>query len=913
MVLAEIGKIISSSLRVEDIYEPFVEQVRKLVDFDRIDLALIDHETWTFRPAYVSGIRLPGDDLPDPTPLSRTNKEYIARTGARLLIGEHNLDSLAARIPTMKEPLAAGLRSAIAVPLTWHGRVIGVLTLRSKKRNAYGDQDVAHVSRVGAEITGAISAAEMHRALERDARERTVIAELGRIIGSSIHIDEVDERFIEQLRQLIPFDRIAIYSIDPETGNKSLNHIHGPAVPGWDAGVGVPPGPLTKLAMERGSGIIRHVGQVYSENHPHPWEDAGTRVGLKSALAVPLIQRGRVIGAMCLRTRTERAYSERDLLLAERVAAQMAAAVANAHLHSALQKEISEKTLLANVGRAASEAADVDGLIKHIYACLGQLVTFDRLQVELLNARTNALSESFTRGLEVPGLGEREERLELAGGQDTWSEIFGERAGSVVSAPGLSSHEIAAFRRAGLRSWAQAPLKTRNGVFGYVALQAQKEGAFTVRETRLLALVAAHIAPAVESLQLRHLLRQAQREREFLRAIRNDTPPSGNPDVYFQRLARVIAEVVPFDRLTVAAIDSQAGTVRPVFVDGENLPDDDRPLTCAADGSLTELVTRERRGQIVGSAPVADEAIIGPVRGTPGEAAAYRSGISLPLLSAPGVAFALHIRSRVARAYLDGDLALLEQAALAIAPCLELINPARSGIGTAASTPERRNGSAEGRSAAIKVVLVDDNELCRNGLAAVLDGTGIHVAAATGTRTAAPAVHRTEPAVVVYDVHGEDPVRPETITDIKRAFCDARVLVTAERASQERLMTAIRAGADGFVLKGGSPAALARVIEQVAAGGSVIESSLFKEFVQDLGGTVGAMTAGYRDKLATLTGRDREILAAIALGRTNAEIAQPLHLAVGTVRNRLVEIYRVLEVSDRAKAVYIATRAGLVK
>jgi len=912
VVLAEIGRIASSSPRAEDIFHPFVEQFRKLVEFDRIDIALIDHQSWTFRRAYVSGVNLPGDDRPDPTPLAGTNKEHIVRTGATVLIGEHNFQSLIHRVPSMKEPVAAGLRSAIAVPLAWRGSIVGVLTIRSRRPNAYADSNVTTVARVAAEISGAIAIGEMYKALERDARERTVIAELGRIIGSSLHLDDVYERFVVQLKQLIPFDRIAIFSIDPETGNKSRNYIYGPEVPGWNPGVGVQPGPLTMLAMERGAGVIRHVGQVYPENHPHPWEDLGTSVGLKSALAVPLVQRGRVIGAMCLRTRVERAYAEGDLRLAERVATQMSGAITNAHLHAALQKEMIEKTLLANVWRAASEAGDSDQLIDHVNQSLSKLIAFDRLQLELLDPRTNSLAESFVRGLEVVGISGRDKRIELAGGQETWSEIFAEQNGSVVAVAGLSSHEIAALRKAGIRSWAQAPLRTRNGVFGCLALQSKKENAFTERDSGLLQQVAALVAPVIETFQLRHLLRQAERERKFLSTIRDRAGPSGTPTQYFHRLARIIAEVVPYDFLAVSALDSQTGKVRCAFSDGIDPVPEGLAAKLPAEGSLTELISTRRSGQIVGSVPASDEPLIGAVRESGGPAESYASGMSLPLLLTTSVSFVLHLRSRVARAYREADLALLEQVALSIAPFLEMIAKSSAVPVSAVAQGPRLITRMDG-TAMLKVVLVDDNQLCRNGLVHVFEGAGVHVAAAVETRTAGPAVRRIGPRVVVYDVHGDDAFRPGVVAAIKNAHADACVLVTSERADQTGLFAAIRAGVDGFVLKNGSPTILAQAVEQVAAGSAVIDSSLFKGFVEDLGGTIGGLASGYRQKLEALTDRDRDILAAVALGKSNAEIAQTMHLAVGTVRNRLVEIYRTMDVSDRAEAVYIATRAGLVQ
>jgi len=131
----------------------------------------------------------------------------------------------------------------------------------------------------------------------------------------------------------------------------------------------------------------------------------------------------------------------------------------------------------------------------------------------------------------------------------------------------------------------------------------------------------------------------------------------------------------------------------------------------------------------------------------------------------------------------------------------------------------------------------------------------------------------------------------------------ARPTVATAHDDQDMVLKAVRAGAHGYILKSASRNELIGAIRRVAAGDQFYDSVVVKAFLR----------GDQRQRDATLlTSREREILQMAADGLTNREIGSRLYVSVGTVKTHLDNIYRKLEVSDRAHAVAIALRRGLL-
>jgi two-component system, NarL family, response regulator DevR len=201
----------------------------------------------------------------------------------------------------------------------------------------------------------------------------------------------------------------------------------------------------------------------------------------------------------------------------------------------------------------------------------------------------------------------------------------------------------------------------------------------------------------------------------------------------------------------------------------------------------------------------------------------------------------------------------------------------------------------------LRVMLVDDHEIVRDGIRVMLDAEDdIVVTAGAGTvRDAVSEAARTRPDVVVMDVRLADGSGIEATREIRAEHPDTRVLMLTSFADDEALFASIMAGASGYVLKQVKPGDLLRAIRAVGAGESLLDPAVTNAVLDRLRRGKHLMRD---EKLARLSPQEERILTAVADGKTNREIGEDLHLAEKTVKNYVSSILSKLEVARRAEA-----------
>ena len=198
----------------------------------------------------------------------------------------------------------------------------------------------------------------------------------------------------------------------------------------------------------------------------------------------------------------------------------------------------------------------------------------------------------------------------------------------------------------------------------------------------------------------------------------------------------------------------------------------------------------------------------------------------------------------------------------------------------------------------IKVLLADDQALIRAAFAALL-GTesDLQVVAQVGTGDdVVPAAQRTDPDVALLDIQMPGMDGLAAAAALRTAVPSCRAIVHTTFGRPGYLQRAMEAGAAGFLVKDSPPEHLIDAIRRVHAGLRVVDPQLAAETL-----TVGS---------SPLTGRERDVLAAAADGRTVAAIARALFLSEGTVRNHLSAVIGKTGASTRAEAVRVATERG---
>ena len=166
-VIAEIGWLVGSTLEIDEVYERFAIEARKRIPFDRLAINLNDRYQNTVTMAYVFGTDVPGRRRGDSFSLQGSVNEALTHTRTGMLFHPADVDELKGQYSHLLSTFQEGLRSFMSVPLISRDEVIGVLHFRSKKTDAYNEQDLRLVERIGAQIAGAIANAKMYADLKK--------------------------------------------------------------------------------------------------------------------------------------------------------------------------------------------------------------------------------------------------------------------------------------------------------------------------------------------------------------------------------------------------------------------------------------------------------------------------------------------------------------------------------------------------------------------------------------------------------------------------------------------------------------------------------------------------------------------------------------------------------------------------
>jgi DNA-binding NarL/FixJ family response regulator len=209
----------------------------------------------------------------------------------------------------------------------------------------------------------------------------------------------------------------------------------------------------------------------------------------------------------------------------------------------------------------------------------------------------------------------------------------------------------------------------------------------------------------------------------------------------------------------------------------------------------------------------------------------------------------------------------------------------------------------------VRVLIADDHPVFRDGLATLLEPhPDIEVVgrAADGAEAVALAAEL-RPDVVVMDIQMPQVNGIEATRRVLAADPSVGVLVFTMGEDDSTLLSAMRAGARGYLVKGASQEEVTRAITSVHAGGVVFGASLASRIGELLSPAPGRGASEF----PMLTEREREVLDLIAAGRSNAQIASTLFLAPKTVRNNVSAILSKLQATDRAEVIIRARDAGL--
>ena len=344
-LIGEVGRIISSSLDISEVYDAFADAVSRLIPFDRITIALANETDFERVNIFIRGVEVPEFVEGAPAPITGTSLESVVRDRTSVLDNAEDIDSFLRTFPALGASITEGLRAMLTAPLISRGEIIGGLIFRSKQAGIYTERHRNIAENICAQMAGAVANSRLYatqletqKALEeslslehRLAQEQSLFAQIGRTISSSMEINEVYEDFADQVQSLITFDRISLALLVGDSETLVNAYVQGVEAEGRRVGerfsiIGTP----AEGAIGKASAIL--VQGSYDElkaRYPRM-----VFSNMRSVVMAPLIFNNEPIGLLNVRSLTESAYGERDVEMLSLVARQIAPAIANSQLYA---------------------------------------------------------------------------------------------------------------------------------------------------------------------------------------------------------------------------------------------------------------------------------------------------------------------------------------------------------------------------------------------------------------------------------------------------------------------------------------------------------------------------------------------------------------------------------------------------
>ncbi len=209
----------------------------------------------------------------------------------------------------------------------------------------------------------------------------------------------------------------------------------------------------------------------------------------------------------------------------------------------------------------------------------------------------------------------------------------------------------------------------------------------------------------------------------------------------------------------------------------------------------------------------------------------------------------------------------------------------------------------------IKVLLVDDHAILRDGLKniiAVEEDIAV-VGELTNGSEVLETIEATEPDVILMDINLPDKNGIEMTGLVKRHYPNCKVLILTMYKHDEYFMSALKAGADGYILKDAPAEEVIEAIQEVAGGNSILHPSMAKKLV-DYHQKKNQLTQNAKD----LTDREKDVLICLVEGLSNKQIAERLFISDKTVKIHVSNIFKKLDVKSRSQAIIFAVQNQIV-
>ncbi len=513
--MAELGRIISSTLNIEEVYKSFAAEVRKILPFDRILINHIEPDKGLVRNLFIAGETIPGRTASDSYPLEGSGIAEMVRTRASLLIQTDDFREYADRFSGLVSTFKAGFRSILNVPLFAQAQVIGGLLLRSRQANAYTDRDIRLAERIADQIAGTVANAQLYaenvrlyemaqqEIVERRQAEETLTLRT-RHLEAVRSISEEIARELDLSRVLDLVVQRAVALVGAKSGSIRLwdnqrqllmrvawtgSAQHAPTVP-LGLGEGVP-----GAAAQQRRGLI--VNDFRTSAYAIPAVLQGTMH--TAVVATPLLFGDRLVGALAItRDASDPPFADADLEILNLLAPHAAIAIENARLHGQALRRSDETIALLRTTHAVMSGLDLNVSLQRILEEAGPMAGTPHVKILLVDENAGVLRLAATSGVPMPA------EFQVAIGTSFSGTVAATGRPLFVADTQTDPRNLFRDRdrEEGVRTYLGLPIRRRSKVLGVLIFNTAQSRSYSEEEIGYLEAFADQAAIAIENARL---------------------------------------------------------------------------------------------------------------------------------------------------------------------------------------------------------------------------------------------------------------------------------------------------------------------------------------------------------------------------------------------------------------------------
>lgn len=351
-VLAEFSRWAGELYSPDEVCREFDRALSELIDYDRIVISFGNPESGTVTGTFVSEVSGSEQDPLADQSWSGAIGTATAFFDKPVVIPDCTDPSTIERFPFLKES-SQRLRSLASVPLKRHGSTVGSILVFASKKDAFSKKDVEKLQVAAAHVTPSVTNSLQLKQFEKEVHERTVLADISRLVSSTIDFELVWDQFAETVKGLMPCDRLVMAIQGPDGVWTKDKYRWGVTLPNWDEApdrmaIGEPAQSILEARKARKARII-----PTEESDKHSLKRVGYRIsektGLNSSMIAPLIAGNQVIGTLNIKALEADAYSADNLAMFELLAMQIGGSVGASELYSRTLKHAEETAAKAEL------------------------------------------------------------------------------------------------------------------------------------------------------------------------------------------------------------------------------------------------------------------------------------------------------------------------------------------------------------------------------------------------------------------------------------------------------------------------------------------------------------------------------------------------------------------------------------